>query len=39
MKTILTLTVIPGRRIAASPESIITDRGYGFRIAPAARPE
>jgi hypothetical protein len=24
--------VIPGRRVAASPESIITDRGYGFRL-------
>jgi hypothetical protein len=23
--------VIPGRREAANPESIITDRGYGFR--------
>jgi hypothetical protein len=23
--------VIPGRRAAASPESIITVRGYGFR--------
>jgi len=23
--------VIPGRREAASPESIFTDRGYGFR--------
>ena len=24
--------VIPGRRVAASPESIITDREYGFRV-------
>src|SRR5438132_13416412 len=28
--------VIPGRREAASPESIITDSGYGFR-APSLR--
>ncbi len=26
------ITVIPGRRETASPESIFTDRGYGFRI-------
>jgi hypothetical protein len=25
------VTVIPGRRAAASPESIFTNRGYGFR--------
>ena len=24
--------VIPGRRAAANPESIITDREYGFRV-------
>ncbi len=24
--------VIPGRRVAANPESIIMDREYGFRV-------
>jgi hypothetical protein len=32
MKIDSTLTVIPGRREVASPESIFTCRGYGFRL-------
>jgi hypothetical protein len=30
--TAKTLHVIPGRREAANPESITTDRRYGFRL-------
>jgi len=33
-----TFLVIPGRRKAASPESIFTDGGYGFRVPRCARP-
>jgi len=32
MPPALYFSVIPGRREAAIPESIYTDRGYGFRV-------
>jgi len=32
VKVNLTLIVIPGRRDVASPQSILTGRGYGFRL-------
>jgi hypothetical protein len=32
------MIVIPGRRAAASPESILANRGYGFRAPRFARP-
>ncbi len=31
---VLKVAVIPGRREAASPESILRSRGYGFRARP-----
>ena|GEM_PF-5187459 len=31
-------TVIPGRDAVASPESITTNRGYGFRPGPSGHP-
>jgi hypothetical protein len=34
MSGIFNLPVIPGRREAASPESIFADGGYGFRARP-----